>query len=96
MDTSWIDRLSPETLTQDAATLAWETLREMAKVRHARIARDRRGVTLRGFCVCGHSSMGVGGELCGRLRELAEGGDEAEWIAKARALRAELTNGATP
>lgn len=95
MDTSWIDRLAPETLTQDAATLAWETLREMAKARHARIALVRGGVTLRGFCVCGHSSMGAGGELCGRLRELAEGSDEAEWIAKARALRAELTKGAT-
>jgi hypothetical protein len=88
------DELRPETLTEEQATAAWEWLRSAAKERHARIARERRGVTLRGFCVCGHSSMGVGGELCGQLRDLAEGGDEAEWIAKARALRAELTKGA--
>lgn len=88
-----LDELTPETLTEESATAAWEHLREMAKARHARIARERRRITLRGFCVCGHSSMGVGGELCGQLRELAEGGDEGEWLTKARAMWDALTKG---
>ena len=85
-----LDDLTPETITDASAqeVLSWLTAK--ARERHARVARKRRGVTLRGFCVCGHSSMGVGGELCGRLRDLAEGGDEEEWITKAWALRASL------
>lgn len=82
-----LDELKPETLTDESAQEVVDCLTAKARERHARIAMERRGVVLRGFCVCGHSSRGVGGDLCGRLRDLAEGGDEAEWLTKARALR---------
>ena len=82
-----LDELTPETLTEESATAAWEGLREKARERHARIAEASRGLSLQAFCVCGCSTMGEGGELCERLRELAKGGDETEWLTKARALR---------
>ncbi len=82
-----IDALTPETLTQEQATAAWEWPAAKARARHARIAKARGGLSLQAFCVCGHANMGPGGELCGRLRDLAEGGGETEWLAKAWALR---------
>lgn len=83
-----LDELMPETLTEEHANAAWEWLRAKAKERHARIAEATRGgLSLQGFCVCGYPTMGRGSEHCWRLREIAEGGDETEWLTKARALR---------
>lgn len=84
-----LDRLTPETLTDERAQSVWEDLREMARARHAREARPGR-VAMRAICLCGYPSIGNGGALCRRLRELAGGGDEAEWLAAARSLRDEL------
>ncbi|MEZ4395083.1 MAG: hypothetical protein R3A48_28730 [Polyangiales bacterium] len=86
MDATGLDGLTPETLTEENATRAWEALRDRAKARHN--SEEVRGrLSLQGFCICGHSSMGNGGALCRQLRELAKGGDEGEWLKKARALR---------
>lgn len=82
-----LDELTPETITTASAQEVFNDLVEKARERHARIAEQCGGLSLQAFCVCGHPSKGVGGELCGRLRDLAEGGDETEWLTKARALR---------
>lgn len=85
-----LDDLTPQTLTDERAQSVWEGLREMAQARHAREARPGR-VAMRALCPCGYPSIGNGGgALCRRLRELAEGGDEAGWLAAARSLRDEL------
>ena len=89
-----LDDLTPETLTEAIAEAVWNGLRDLARARHAAEARPGC-VSMRGFCICGHPSIGNGGALCRVLRELAEGGDEAEWLAKARDLRAALTTSAT-
>ncbi len=81
--------LTPEALTAEAATAAYEALALRCRALHKR--QEVRGrLAMRGFCRCGHSSIGNGGALCAHLRALEEGGDEAEWLAKARALDAAL------
>lgn len=88
-----LDGLTPETLTEETAEAVWNELAELAKAKHAAEAKPGR-MEMRGFCACGYPSIGNGGASCRVLNELAEGGDNAEWLAKARALRAELTDGA--
>lgn len=84
-----LDALTPETLTETVATAVLEALAVRCRALHKR--EEVRGrLSMRGFCVCGHSSIGNGGALCTHLRELEAGGDEAAWLAKARALAAVL------
>lgn len=91
---SALDDLTPETLTETSAAAVLYDLAVLAKAKHAAEAKPGR-VAMRGFCVCGYPSIGNGGTSCRALRELAEGGDNAEWLAKARALRTALTAPAT-
>lgn len=64
------------------------------KVQHGREAIPGR-VAGRAICVCGYTSIGNGGTLCSKLRELDELDTEnltavGRWLEKARALDREL------
>ena len=76
---------SPEALTQSMAEEALGELRLRCRARHETQAR-RGAMAGRAFCACGHPSVGDGGELCGALDRLAEGGDEAPWLQLAIGL----------
>lgn len=92
----------PAALTESVAQEILTKLFALCRAQHAR-ASKRGDLVLRGFCACGHPSIGRAGALCAELNALMDGGDEAQWITRAKALRdaleaasARLSEPATP
>lgn len=75
----------PAALTEDIAQGIFEKLTALCRAQHWR-AIKHGAVMGRKRCACGSLFVG-GGALCRDLAALVEGGDEAQWINRAKALR---------